>query len=161
VAVGNHHISEGRPAMHNTTSASARLLREAQARHQALQAMLHDRQREMHALLRHRLLRAPAEGPDDGLDDSEHAEADIQEHIAVALIQMKGDTLQRLREALVRLETGEYGDCADCGCEISEQRLRALPFALRCTRCEAAHEQIAARDRGIGSRLSSPLLFAP
>ena len=42
------------------------------------------------------------------------AEADIQEHIAVALIQMKGDTLQRLREALVRLETGEYGDCADC-----------------------------------------------
>lgn len=147
--------------MHNTTTASAKLSREARARRQALEAMLHDRQREMQALLQHRLLRTPAEAPDGGLDDSEHAEADIQEHIAVALIQMKGDTLQRLREALVRLETGEYGDCADCGGEISEQRLRALPFALRCTRCEAAHEQHAVRDRGIGSRLSSALLFAP
>ena len=89
----------------------------------------------------------PLDGPDNGLDDTEHAEADIQEHIAVALIQMKGDTLQRLREALVRLEAGEYGDCADCGCEISEKRLQALPFALRCTACESTHEQDAARSR--------------
>ena len=122
--------------------------------------MLRDHQREMHALLQHRLLQVPSGGPDNGLDDTEHAEADIQEHIAVALIQMKGDTLQRLREALVRLEAGEYGDCADCGCEISEKRLQALPFALRCTACESTHEQDAARSRQLGSRLNAPLLFA-
>lgn len=131
-----------------------------QARHQALQAMLHERQRELHNVLQRRLLRVPAEGPDDGLDDSEHAEAEIQEHIAVALIQMKGDTLQRLREALLRLESGEYGDCEDCGREISETRLQALPFAVRCTGCESSHEQSAARDRRSWSPMSSPL-FAP
>ena len=145
--------------MHKTTTAGAKLVREGQARHQALQGMLNDRQREMHALLQQRLFRESADAPDNGLDDSEQAEADIQEHIAVALIQMKGDTLRRLREAMVRLEAGEYGNCDDCGCEIAEPRLRALPFALRCTRCESTHEQHAAQDRRFGSRLDSPLLF--
>jgi DnaK suppressor protein len=123
--------------------------------------MLHERQRELRGLLQRRLLHVPAEGPDDGLDDSEHAEAEIQEHIAVALIQMKGETLQRLREALLRLEAGEYGDCADCGREISETRLQALPFAVRCTACESSHEKSVARDRRFGSPAYSPLLFAP
>jgi DnaK suppressor protein len=148
--------------MHTTPSAIAKSSHGAAARHQALQAMLNDRQREMQDLLKRRLLRVPEEGPDNGLDDSEHAERDIQEHISVALIQMKGDTLQRVREALVRLEEGEYGYCVDCGEEISEKRLQALPFALRCTGCESMHEQRgAAKDARFGSRVNSPLLFAP
>ena len=145
----------------STTTAVANPLNGSQLRHQTLQAMLQDRQREMHALLQRRLLQASADGSDEGLDESEHAEADIQEHIAVALIQLRGDILQRIREALVRLEAGEYGDCADCGCEISEKRLQALPFALRCTGCESAHEEGTAIDRKFGLRLSAPLLFAP
>jgi DnaK suppressor protein len=145
----------------STTTAVANPLNGSQLRHRTLQAMLQDRQREMHALLQHRLLQAPVDGTDNGLDESEHAEADIQEHIAVALIQLKGDTLRRIREALVRLEAGDYGDCADCGCEISEKRLQALPFALRCTGCESAHEQGMASDRKFGLRQSAPLLFAP
>ena len=133
--------------------------RGSQARQQALQAMLHDREREMRATLQHRLVQLPQEALDDGLDDSEHAEAEIQEHIAVAVLQMKGDALQRLRAALDRLDAGEYGFCDDCGREIAEQRLLALPFALRCTACESAHEQDEARQRRFGTRLNSPVLF--
>jgi len=57
----------------------------------------------------------------------------IQEHIEVALIQMKGETLQRVREALVRLDAGEYGYCAECEGEIAEPSSgrSPLPFAAR------------------------------
>jgi len=73
---------------------------------------------------------------------------------------MKGQTLGRVREALARLDAGEYGYCAECGGEIAERRLRALPFAVRCTSCEDAHEQQAARDRRLASPQGFSLVFA-
>jgi len=118
-----------------------------QVRQRDLQAMLLDRQHEMQSVLQHRVRRLPSDGPAEGLDETEHAEADIQEHIEVALIQMKGETLRRVREALVRLDAGEYGYCADCGGEIAKKRLQVLPFAVRCTACEDSHERQAARVR--------------
>jgi RNA polymerase-binding transcription factor DksA len=54
---------------------------------------------------------------------------------------MKAETLnKRINEALNRLEEGKYGYCFECGEEISEARLRALPFAVRCKDCEEARE---------------------
>jgi DnaK suppressor protein len=141
----------------NRTTATA--LRARQARQRDLQAMLHDRQREMQNVLQHRVRRLPSDSPAEGLDETEHAEADIQEHIEVALIQMKGETLQRVREALARLDAGEYGDCAECGGEISQPRLRALPFAVRCTACEQSHETQAARERRFASPQGFSLIF--
>jgi DnaK suppressor protein len=138
----------------NRTTATAR-----RARQRDLQAMLHDRQREMQDVLQHRVRRLPSDRPAEGLDETEHAEADIQEHIEVALIQMKGETLQRVREALARLDAGEYGDCAECGGEISQPRLRALPFAVRCTACEQSHEHQAARERRFASPQGFSLIF--
>ncbi len=37
------------------------------------------------------------------------------------------------------------GSCQDCGERIGEERLTALPSAVRCFRCQAAWEQIQAR----------------
>lgn len=121
--------------------------------------MLHDRQRELQDVLQHRVRRWPSERPAEGLDEAEHAEAGYQEHVEVALIQMKGETLQRVREALGRLDAGEYGDCAECGGEIAEQRLRALPFAVRCRACEESHEQQAAREKRFASPQGFSLIF--
>jgi DnaK suppressor protein len=128
-------------------------------RQRDLQVMLRDRQRELQRVLQIRVRDVPAGGPGDGLDETELAEMGVQEHIEVALIQMKGETLQQLREALVRLDAGEYGYCAECEDEISEGRLRALPFAVRCTACEALLEQRAAWERRVGSLHSFPLVF--
>lgn len=122
--------------------------------------MLRDRQREMRNVLENRVRVRPSDGPAEGLDETEHAEADIQEHIEIALIQLKGDTLKRVREALLRLDAGEYGDCADCGGEIAEQRLRALPFAVRCRACEELHEQHTARERRLASPQGFTLIFS-
>ncbi len=79
--------------------------------------------------------------------DSENGEVpDIQEEIEFALIQMKAETLTKIDSALARLEEGRYGNCSDCGNPISEQRLRALPFAVRCRVCEDKIEINALHD---------------
>jgi DnaK suppressor protein len=139
------------------TTATASCAR--QARHRDLQAMLHDRQREMQNVLQCRVRQVPSDRLRDGLDEPEHAEADIQEHIEVALLQMKEDTLRRVREALVRLDAGEYGYCSECDGEISEKRLQVLPFAVRCAACEASHERHVALEQRYGSPQGFGLLL--
>ena len=74
------------------------------------------------------------------LETGDGSESDIQEDIEFALIQMKAETLTKIDEALTRLDEGAYGYCYECGEEIAERRLRALPFAVRCKDCEAARE---------------------
>ena len=43
---------------------------------------------------------------------------------------------ERLSAALEAIEAGTYGVCVDCGAEIPEGRLRALPDAVRCVSCQ-------------------------
>ena len=64
-----------------------------------------------------------------------------------APIQMKAETLDQINPALSRLDEGAYGYCLECGEEIPELRLRALPFAIRCKDCEEALEVAEERVR--------------
>jgi len=40
-----------------------------------------------------------------------------------------------VREALLRIERGEYGVCASCGEDIAPRRLEVMPTATRCIKC--------------------------
>jgi DnaK suppressor protein len=64
---------------------------------------------------------------------------------------MKTETLRKIEAALRRLDGGAYGDCAECGTPIATARLKALPFALRCTACEGARESRAASRKPAAS----------
>ena len=111
--------------------------------------MLDNRRRELVAEVQGRMRDVRNEGSKerDVLDQGESSEVDIQEDIELALIQMKSETLNKIHAALRRLEEGSYGDCFECGDEISEARLRALPFAVRCKECEEARETAELRER--------------
>ena len=85
--------------------------------------------------------------------------SDIQDDIEFALIQMKAETLNKIEEALRRLDEGTFGYCFECGEEISERRLRALPFAVRCKDCEEAREMAQQRERVVAQRRGSASLF--
>jgi DnaK suppressor protein len=93
------------------------------------------------------------------LDAAESSEADIQDDIELALIQMKSETLSKIEEALARLDEKTYGYCFECGDEISERRLRALPFAVRCKDCEEARETAERRERMQAQKRGSSALF--
>ena len=44
--------------------------------------------------------------------------------------------LREVESALGRINSGEYGACADCGHSISSKRLQALPWATHCVDCK-------------------------
>jgi len=95
----------------------------------------------------------------DVLDQAESSEVDTQGEIGFALIQMKAETLNQIDTALRRLGEGTYGDCFECGEEIAQARLRALPFAVRCRDCEEACETVERRERLVAQRRGSLALF--
>ena len=74
------------------------------------------------------------------IDDGEVAECDARDDMELSLAQMRSETLHRIKAALERHEQDDYGYCSDCGDEIAEKRLLALPFAIRCRDCEEARE---------------------
>ncbi|MEL6767836.1 MAG: TraR/DksA family transcriptional regulator [Pseudomonadota bacterium] len=45
--------------------------------------------------------------------------------------------LRKIEHALKRIEDGSYGICVSCGSKISNERLTAVPYATRCSRCAA------------------------
>ncbi|WP_287152860.1 TraR/DksA C4-type zinc finger protein [Candidatus Solincola tengchongensis] len=51
------------------------------------------------------------------------------------------DLLQKVNEALERIENGTYGICEMCGLPIPEERLEALPYANLCISCKQKEEQ--------------------
>ena len=131
------------------------------SRYNELKKMLEDRRRELMNEVQGKIRDVRAEGNKerDVLDQGESSEVDIQEDIEFALIQMKAETLNRINEALRRLEEGNYGNCFECGEEIAQARLRALPFAVRCKDCEEAKETAEQRERQQAQRRGSSALF--
>jgi len=137
-----------------STKASAKT-----SRYNELRQMLEDRRRELMNDVQGRMRDVRAEGDREVLDQGESSEVDIQEDIEFALIQMKSETLNKINEALRRLEEGTYGNCFECGEEVAEARLRALPFALRCKDCEEARETAEQRERMMAQKRGSSTLF--
>jgi len=55
-------------------------------------------------------------------------------------VQRLTDRVRRLRAALARLDDGRYGQCDQRDAPIEARRLRALPDATTCVRCQHAGE---------------------
>jgi len=64
------------------------------------------------------------------------ADADREE----ASLEVLHAQLERVREALGRLDAGTYGRCVECGRELSDERLEARPEAERCVDCQQRAE---------------------
>ena len=131
-------------------------------RYEDLKKILEDRRREILSEVQGKIRGVRAETNqtkmNEVFDAGESSEADIQEDIEFALIQMKAETLNKINEALGRLEEGLYGNCFECGEEIAEARLFALPFAVRCKDCEEVAETVQQRKRIIALRGGSSTL---
>ena len=138
--------------------------RMSESRYTELKQMLQARRREIQAEVQGKMRGVREEGTWGGklnevLDAVESAEADIQEDLEFALVQMKSETLNKINEALRRLDEGSYGNCFECGDEIAQARLRALPFAVRCKDCEEARENAEQRERALARKSGSSALF--
>ena len=123
--------------------------------------MLEARRRELVNAVQGRISHVRAECTKDRevMDEGESSDVETQDDIELALIQMHSETLTKVNEALRRLDEGRYGHCFECGEEIAEARLRALPFAVRCKDCEEAYEIAEQRERRLAPRRGRSALF--
>jgi DnaK suppressor protein len=74
------------------------------------------------------------------MDSGDQALVDFEREMGISLQEMRTRERKLIDEALDSLEQGTYGECADCGEEISEKRLHALPFARLCVECQSKNE---------------------
>jgi DnaK suppressor protein len=64
-----------------------------------------------------------------------------QREMALRQVESEFSKLRSIRDALARFEDGSYGVCLDCDCEISINRLRAIPWAEYCVPCQEAADR--------------------
>ena len=135
----------------------------SQARHRELKKMLEARRLEIIGEVQHKMrdvrLEHAASPTPDVRDEAEASEMDIQGDIEFAVLQMKTETLHKITEAIGRLDEGAFGYCYECGKEIATERLRALPFAVRCTECEVERELAIEREQMYDARRAPGSLF--
>jgi DnaK suppressor protein len=115
-------------------------------RYQVLKRMLEDRRGEIQEKLRSLRETLPVEAA-TVKDAEEQSVDDFVQEMDFALMEMKAASLGKIDEAIRRLEAGVYGACAECGGEIAEARLKALPFATLCVSCQEREEQQQAELR--------------
>jgi len=124
------------------------------SRHVELQQILEQRHRELATQVQTKV-RGFREIDAADAQRAEFSEDQVQEDIDFALVQMQSQTMGKIAAALARLEEGDYGMCRDCEREIAEKRLRALPFATRCTACQESAESAARHARSTVQRDAS------
>lgn len=76
----------------------------------------------------------------EGMDSGDQAMMDLERELGISLSEMRNRQRQMIDDALLRVEEGSYGICAECGVEISEKRLAAVPFAKLCVDCQTQAE---------------------
>ena len=68
------------------------------------------------------------------------ASFEINDQISSRITQRQSNMIRKIKFALEKLNTGNYGICEECGEEISHQRLMARPMATLCINCKREEE---------------------
>jgi DnaK suppressor protein len=76
-------------------------------------------------------------------DDIDRVQGAVERELAIRQLESTFSRIQSVKLALERIEDGTYGTCLECEQEISPKRLKAVPWASCCVRCQ----EIADRER--------------
>jgi DnaK suppressor protein len=75
------------------------------------------------------------------LSSAENASDAFEQDFAFMSIESEESLLRRVDRALQRLRENKYGQCEECGQDINQERLEALPWATMCVKCQAREER--------------------
>lgn len=84
----------------------------------------------------------------------EGAQSELADFTLTKLMDNHRTEIQAVDAALNRMDAGTFGTCVDCGGEIGLDRLKALPFAVRCEEDAEIREE----ERRGGAAHSHPTL---
>lgn len=86
------------------------------------------------------------------LDLESSDEMDFAQNITIKdieknLFDRNSQQVSILNKALCKIEEGTFGDCEECGEEITESRLQALPTCRLCINCAENEERLRKQYR--------------
>lgn len=73
-------------------------------------------------------------------DLADRASLESERNFTLLMRERDRQALVSIREALARVEAGEYGICEECGDDIAQARLKAQPMATLCVHCQSRRE---------------------
>jgi RNA polymerase-binding transcription factor len=62
------------------------------------------------------------------------------DEVAATMADHRARQLREVTAALEDIHAGRYGICRECEEPIAKARLKVMPFATRCVRCQEQHE---------------------
>lgn len=74
-------------------------------------------------------------------DFSEQAIETENDQVLDALGNNARDEVEKIKQAISRIDAGTYGICLKCGNPIRKERLAALPYANLCIHCATNNEE--------------------
>lgn len=74
------------------------------------------------------LSRMPIHMADIGSDN-------FEQEFTLSLMETEEGTLDAVETAIEKIEDGVYGECEECGGQISKARLQAIPYTPLCIKC--------------------------
>lgn len=75
-------------------------------------------------------------------DEADQSQGMEKEEMRQKMLMRQTSTMYSIMAALDRYNRGEYGECMECGCEVSNKRLAAFPMALYCVDCQEDNERL-------------------
>lgn len=121
--------------MANTPSANP------QEQRQYFEKRLRQRQQELEQAVANTVEQALSSNPDDTRDVADQAVAGYQKELLFTQGTVRSAQLRLVRQALVRLADGTFGDCIRCYQAIGAKRIEALPWTPYCIDCQERIEK--------------------
>jgi len=92
------------------------------------------------------------ERSEDFPDPTDRASLESDRNFQLRIKDRERKLIQKIKEALDRIEDGTFGTCESCGKPISEKRLMARPMTTQCIDCKTEDEQKERLERLRGTR---------
>ncbi len=74
-------------------------------------------------------------------DPTDRASLESDRNFELRIRDRERRLIGKIREALERIDAGEFGECEDCGDQIGEARLKARPVTTLCIECKTEQER--------------------
>lgn len=74
-------------------------------------------------------------------DPTDRASLESDRNFELRIRDRERKLINKIREAMERIEAGEFGICEECGEDIGKARLKARPVTTLCIECKTEQER--------------------
>ncbi len=87
-------------------------------------------------------IRDPSNVTFEGGDEIDRADLEEERYLTFRIKGREATLIHKIDYALMKMESGTYGVCENCGAPIPYERLKARPVTTMCIECKEHEEEL-------------------